>query len=48
MFLHLLFQVIFVDPEMDLKLCLLLRHQCNLENADISMHHITCHQFSRV
>lgn len=33
MFLHLLFQVIFVDLVMDVKLCLLLKHQCNLENA---------------
>lgn len=33
MFLHLLFEVIFVDLEMDLKLCLLLKHQCDLENA---------------
>ncbi|TWW68362.1 Lamin-B receptor [Takifugu flavidus] len=33
-------KVIFVDLEMDLKLCLLLKHQSNLENAAISMHHI--------
>lgn len=40
MFLHLLFKAIFVALEMDLKLCLLLKHQCNPENAPCITSHV--------